>query len=147
MQAEDVVQETYRRALAARKWPFPATEEVIRPWLFTIARNHWRNELRRLRAVDQDEFDERESAPDSESPYAILARRRLQSELRDAVDSLSEPFREVIVLREIENLSYEEIARLLDCPVGTVMSRLSRARTALRRALGSYGNAQEGIRR
>jgi len=75
-----------------------------------------------------------------------VVRRLLQSEVRDAVDGLPEVYREVIVLREMENLSYDEIARLLGCPVGTVMSRLARARLSLRRALARYSNANEGIR-
>lgn len=142
--AEELVQETYRRALAAKKWPYPPTEECLRPWLFTIARNHWHNEVHRARAARFEELDEEISGESAETPDSLLLRRLLQSEIRDAVDALPESFREVIVLREIENLSYEEIARLLECPVGTVMSRLSRARARLRRTLAFHAGPREG---
>ena len=68
-------------------------------------------------------------------PETAVSRRFLQSEVRDAVDTLPEAYRELILLREIESLSYAEIAALLNCPLGTVMSRLARARTLLRQLL------------
>jgi RNA polymerase sigma-70 factor (ECF subfamily) len=71
----------------------------------------------------------------SESVETQLARKLLQSEVRDAIDMLPEQFREILLLRDIEGLSYAEIAGILDCPPGTVMSRLARARENLRRAL------------
>jgi RNA polymerase sigma-70 factor (ECF subfamily) len=129
--ADELVQEAYRKALAARRFPHPPTEENLRPWLFTIVRNHWHNERRRQKR----EADSGEEPVHEETPEVVLHRRYLQSEVRDAIDSLPESSREVIVLREMENLSYAEIAALLDCPVGTVMSRLARARTLLRNRL------------
>ncbi len=139
MTAEELVQETYSRALSARKWPYPATEECLRPWLFTIARNHWHNTARR--PAYMEELTEAYADQTTAQPDAVLLRRLLQSEVRDAVDSLPEAMREVIVLREMENLSYEEIAGVMGCPVGTVMSRLWRAREVLRRALAQYAAA------
>jgi RNA polymerase sigma-70 factor (ECF subfamily) len=72
---------------------------------------------------------------DTEPLDAQVARKLLQSEVRDAIDSLPEQFREVVLLRDIEGLSYAEIAVIAGCPLGTVMSRLARARQALRRSL------------
>jgi len=148
MAAEELVQETYSRALSARKWPYPPTEECLRPWLFTIARNHWHNSTRRPGSSEEltDAF------PDHavDQADAVLIRRLLQSEVRDAVDGLPEALREVIVLREMESLSYEEIAGVLGCPVGTVMSRLWRAREVLRKALAHYAASpahREDVRR
>lgn len=136
--AEELVQEAYRRALSSRKCPYPLTEETVRPWLFTILRNYWNNELRRLRVSDQRELSEDTTPVNLDTPDAILARRLLQSEIRYAVEALPETLREVIVLREIENMSYAEIAALLECPAGTVMSRLARARASLRQMLASH---------
>jgi RNA polymerase sigma-70 factor (ECF subfamily) len=74
-------------------------------------------------------------AVDAEALDAQVARKLLQCEVRDAIDMLPEQFREVVLLRDIEGLSYAEIARVVDCPLGTVMSRLARARESLRRLL------------
>ena len=142
--AEELVQEAYRRALAARKYPYPATEENLRPWLFTIVRNRWFNDLRRRRTEEASESAESEPVS-LDTPDTILTRRLLQSEIRDAVGALPDVLREVVVLREIESLSYAEIARLQDCPIGTVMSRLARARAALRAALAPHGTAARKV--
>jgi RNA polymerase sigma-70 factor, ECF subfamily len=133
--AEELVQEAYHRALSARKHPDPPTQENLRPWLFTILRNHWYNELRQRKHDALIEELRAAEAPVTETPENVFSRRFLQSEVRDAVDALPELYREIIVLREIEDLSYSEIARLLDCPAGTVMSRLARARALLRSTL------------
>ncbi|HYP13876.1 MAG TPA: RNA polymerase sigma factor [Bryobacteraceae bacterium] len=133
MSAEELVQETFRRALGARQKPVPPTEENTRAWLFTILRHHWLNELRRNK--NSRAFDLHEIPLYTEPLDAQLSRKLLQSEIRTAIDMLPEPYREVVVLRDIEGMSYDEIARLLACRPGTVMSRLSRARDLLRRAL------------
>lgn len=145
--AEELVQEAYRRALSARQQPVPPTEENVRPWLFTIVRNHWYNDLRRQRTVDAHENAPGAEPADADTPHTILSRRLLQSEVRDAVEALPETLREVIVLREIESMTYAEIARLLECPPGTVMSRLARARAALRIALGHHAAPARGVGR
>jgi RNA polymerase sigma-70 factor, ECF subfamily len=127
-----LVQETYRRALVAKQRPAPMTQEAMRPWLFTILRHLWQNELRwrnRTSRVLQQVTHNPERA-------GIRADRALlQWEVRQAIDSLPEQSREILVLRDIEGLSYAEIAVLLGCPAGTVMSRLSRARDSLRQSL------------
>lgn len=133
--AEELVQEAYRRALGAANRPSPLTEETTRAWLFTILRNQWHDELRsRHRWGPSMNVDD---LPLGTEPVddAHVTRRLLVSEVRDAIDVLPEPFREVVVLRDIEGLSYAEIARVVGCPVRTVMSRLARARDHLRRIL------------
>lgn len=134
--AEELVQETYKRALAARRKPALGDGAEVRRWLFTITRHLWQNELRQ-RHHHNRKLSEYESAARSalETPESLLARKLLNSEIHHALDCLPEDYREVIVLREIEGLSYAEIAAILQCPSGTVMSRLSRARGLLRRHL------------
>lgn len=146
--AEELVQETYGRALGARKKPHPPTVDNVRPWLFVILRNHWYNQLRgrRLDAAADDALGEQD-AVSPETPDTILSRRYLQSEVRDAIDSLPETLREVIVLREIEEFSYAEIAQLMGCPVGTVMSRLARGRGMLRHSLARTVSLHSGVER
>ena len=145
--AEDLVQEAYRRALASHNWPTPLTEDSSRAWLFTILRNLWHNELRqRIRWAGTAAPIDRTDA-DAESLDVHLTRKLLQSEVRHAIDMLQQDHREVILLRDIEGFSYAEIARVLDCPAGTVMSRLSRARQSLRSILATKPIAQMQVRR
>ena len=133
--AEELVQETYRRALAAGRKP--ATADEIRPWMFTILRNVWRNETRRVTRAREVLLEDLDGAMagSSGSSEAAITKNLLISEVRTALDSLPVLWREIIVMRDMEELSYSQIAEILGCPVGTVMSRLSRARGALRRAL------------
>jgi RNA polymerase sigma-70 factor (ECF subfamily) len=135
--AEELVQESYRRALAATRKPVPANEETTRAWLFTIVRNLWHNERRQRTqwAHGKTALDELPAC--SESPDIQVTRKLLQSEVRHAIDMLPEPFREVVLLRDIEGLSYADIARIVGCPAGTVMSRLARARESLRHLLSA----------
>jgi len=132
--AEELVQEACRKALAARDKPVPPTEENTRPWLFTIVRNVWHNEVRRRNRFYTGQIPEPQPLSFS-SPEAQALRVLLQSEIRDAIDSLPEPYREVVLLRDIEGISYAGIAGIVGCPTGTVMSRLARARASLRRTL------------
>ena len=136
-EAEELVQESYRRALAAARKPPAEEPEQVRRWMFVILRNVWKND-RRARGRENDlEAAGPLEASSSASPENRLLRRALQIEVRTALDSLSEAHREIIVLRDMEDLTYEEIAGVLDCPVGTVMSRLARARTRLREILSA----------
>ena len=133
--AEDLVQETYLRALSARNRA--SVDENLRGWLFTILRNVWRNEVRRRRP------EAIESAPalvealpaSGEGPEQSLARMESDGKLRAAIEDLPEPFREVVILRFVEGFSYRDVADVLGCPAGTVMSRLARARALLRKSL------------
>ncbi|HTF65169.1 MAG TPA: sigma-70 family RNA polymerase sigma factor [Edaphobacter sp.] len=135
-EAEDLVQETYVRAIPAMRRLREGSN--TKGWLFTILRNIWLNQLRKWRNGPQlieMEFGEEvadsliEPSKDSHDLYVS----RLEAEqVRAAIQELPLHFREIIVLREYEGLSYQEIASISTCPVGTVMSRLGRARARLR---------------
>jgi RNA polymerase sigma-70 factor (ECF subfamily) len=137
--AEDAVQECYLRALKHfDSYRGPA----MKPWLFAILRNVCRAEFARRAssptgAID-DIADSAEQTPlwreAEETPETEMLRRRDASTIQQLVTALAEPFRETFVLREIHNLSYREIADIVAAPVGTVMSRLARARSMLRSA-------------
>ena len=135
-EAEDLVQETCLRALRAMERLRP--DSNIKSWLFTILRNIWLNQLRQPRTVpeafDSDGAEDHAngSAHAPKDPYAIYLSKTEREQVRQAIQQLPVEFREIILLREYEELSYEEIATLLDCPPGTVMSRLARARSRLR---------------
>jgi RNA polymerase sigma-70 factor (ECF subfamily) len=135
--AEDAVQECYLRALRHfDTFRGPA----IKPWLFAILRNVCHGEFaRRSRAaLTIDGEAEEDAAPlwqeEQGSPETEMLRERNAETIRRLVAELPEPFREAIVLREINELSYREIADIVSAPVGTVMSRLARARSMLRKA-------------
>jgi RNA polymerase sigma-70 factor, ECF subfamily len=138
--AEDAVQECYLRALRHfDSYRGPA----MKPWLLTILRNVCNAEFARRRKQEMPtDFSEDESAPDQPlmwqesqaSPEAALMRQHDDDTIRRLVAALPQPFREAIVLREVNDLSYQEIAEVASVPVGTVMSRLSRARSMLRAA-------------
>jgi RNA polymerase sigma-70 factor (ECF subfamily) len=138
-EAEDAVQECFLRAFKHfDSYRGPA----IKPWLFAILRNVCRAEFaRRARAptADIDDLpDSTEQTPlwheAQETPETQMLQRRDATAIRRLVAALAEPFRETFVLREIQNLSYREIADIVEVPVGTVMSRLARARALLRAA-------------
>ncbi len=140
-EAEDLVQETCLRALQAMDRLRP--DSNVKSWLFTILRNIWLNELRQWRTATEivelaSDGDSANSAVDpAKDPYAAYASNIEREQVRDAIQQLPVEFREIILLREYEELSYEEIAALLDCPPGTVMSRLARARSKLRDLLSA----------
>jgi RNA polymerase sigma-70 factor, ECF subfamily len=132
--AEDVVQEAYLRAL---KFFGGYQGGDARAWLLKIVRNTSYSFLKRNRPAGlAEEFDERVHTAATEQPGAEAA--LLQSAdsrmLREALDELPVNFREVLVLRELEDLSYRQIAEVTGLPVGTVMSSLSRARERLRQS-------------
>jgi RNA polymerase sigma factor (sigma-70 family) len=137
--AEDAVQECYLRAL---KHFDSYRGPTMKPWLFAILRNVCRAEYARRAssptgAVD-DVAEDAERTPlwheAEETPETQMLRRRDASTIQQLVTALAEPFRETFVLREIHDLSYREIADIVAAPVGTVMSRLARARSMLRTA-------------
>src|SRR6266568_7256750 len=137
--AEDAVQECFLRALRHfDSYRGPA----MKPWLFAILRNVCHAEYAR-RATSaapsiEDLPDDAEQTPlwreEQETPEAQILRERDAATIRRLVNALAEPFKETFVLREINNLSYREIADTVGAPVGTVMSRLARARAMLRSA-------------
>ena len=138
-EAEDLVQETCVRAVQAIESLRP--DSNVKGWLFTILRNIWLNQLRRRRAapktveLDVDERTAEIAVETSKDPYALYVSKVERQQVREAIQQLSEEFREIIVLREYGELSYQEIAHVLGCPAGTVMSRLGRARSKLRSLL------------
>jgi len=136
--AEDVVQEAYLRALAGAERRRGGDE---RAWLLSIVRNACYSSHRRQRVRQATEFDEAVHGEDTvtASPEERAINRDTSRRVRQAVESLAPEFREVIVLREFEGLSYKEIADVMAVPVGTVMSRLSRARAQLHVALAEQG--------
>ncbi|MBI1893131.1 MAG: sigma-70 family RNA polymerase sigma factor [Candidatus Rokubacteria bacterium] len=142
-EAEDLVQETYLRAYRAFDQFAPGTN--CRAWLLTILRHHFLNRLKKSSRevlewdVGEPEWgDERNSSAWLETPEAEFFRRVGDVEVRQALEALPLPFREVVILADLEDFSYKEIAEILGCPVGTVMSRLYRGRNLLRKALLNF---------
>jgi RNA polymerase sigma-70 factor (ECF subfamily) len=133
-EAEDLVQETYAKALKG----FSSFElgTNFRAWMYRILRNTFltsRTGLRVKMTVPLDpEEDGIELAVECDTPEALLFERLNRETLQRAMDELPLHFREILLLCEVEEMSYQEIAETLAVPVGTVMSRLSRARRALR---------------
>jgi RNA polymerase sigma-70 factor, ECF subfamily len=137
--AEDAVQECYLRAFQHfDSYRGPA----MKPWLFAILRNVCRAEYARRATTSSNPIEEvPESAEQTplwheaqETPEGQIIRAKDSDTVRRLISALAEPFREIFVLREIQNLSYREIADVAAVPVGTVMSRLARARAMLRSA-------------
>jgi RNA polymerase sigma-70 factor (ECF subfamily) len=138
--AEDLVQDTYLKAFRAADRFKPGSN--LRAWLFTIlhntARNRFRDRARDTVAVNSDVVDRAADAPPpgaaprtSDTPETLLLRDTLTPELQEAVDGLPDAFREAVWLRDVEEFSYAEIAEMLEVPIGTVMSRISRGRRLL----------------
>ena len=141
--AEDVVQEAYLRA-----WKFFGSFRggESRPWLLTIVRRtcySWLQHNRAQEPVTAFDDEHHSVANEEANPEALLLHRVQAQELRQALEALPMECREVIVLRELEDCSYKEIAAITDVPLGTVMSRLARARQRLQHWLVSQ--AQGGL--
>jgi RNA polymerase sigma-70 factor, ECF subfamily len=135
-EAEDLVQEAYAKALKGFSSFQRGTN--FRAWIFRILRNTFLNSRTGL-AVSQtialEDEEASENAPAAvtrETPESILFERANQEAIQTAIENLAVPFREVVLLCDVEEMSYGEIAETLAIPVGTVMSRLARARRALR---------------
>jgi len=129
--AEDVIQDACVRAVRF----FPSLrDDDARGWLFAIVRNTWYSRLsRRAGAAEALPLDSRtdEPADSALDPEARLLQQFAVARVREALEQLPVDFREVLVLREIEGMSYKEIAAIVRVPIGTVMSRLARARDRL----------------
>ena len=154
----DIAQETFIRAY--RALPNFRGESAFYTWLYRIAVNTAKKAMADLQrdplitesalAGSRDEDDET-SAPgpeltSAETPDALLASKEIARTVNQAIEALSEDLRQAIVLREIEGLSYEEIAEVMNCPVGTVRSRIFRAREAIAQRLRPLLGTQEGRR-
>jgi len=141
--AADLVQETYLHALAAkdRLWQ----NRAVKNWLFAILRNLWFNQWRKVKkrgeqSLKQDSANANSihramESQNAENPGTLYERKLVHA----AIEQLPPEFREVILLREFEEFSYHEIAGILDCPPGTVMSRLARARAKIGILLSKAG--------
>ena len=134
--AEDIAQDTFLRAYS--KASSLRRGGSVRSWLFRIAINRSQDELRRIkrkREVSWETFDVPPAGPDQVSGEALAASRELGRHLAGAMSELRAEYRIPLVLREVEGLSYTEIAKLLEWPLGTVQARIHRGRLALRARL------------
>jgi RNA polymerase sigma-70 factor, ECF subfamily len=135
--AEDLVQETYLKALRSFASFQPGTN--FRAWMFQILRNTFlssRSKLDRLMTVAMDSEEEgAELAVNTETPEVILMNRSNSQLVQRAIGDLPVHYRETLLLCEVEEMSYQEIAEVLSIPIGTVMSRLARARRGVRQSL------------
>lgn len=129
--AEDIVQEAFLRL--SRDEPNLPDEIAVRRWLYVVARNLCISQFRRDSRMSRTPLDDESdfAASDRSAPDAILDGERTQL-VQMAVQSLPPPLREVVILREFENLNYLDIASVVGCPVGTVRSRLAKARDFLK---------------
>lgn len=153
----DIAQETFIRAW--RALPQFRGESAFYTWLYRIAVNTAKKALVDKKRdpvmlesalVSTDEGEEPSRAEnelsDGETPEAVLASKEIAATVNAAIDALSEELRQAIVLREIEGLSYEEIADVMNCPIGTVRSRIFRAREAIATRLRPLLGTKEGER-
>jgi RNA polymerase sigma factor (sigma-70 family) len=135
--AEDLVQETYLKALRGFASFQPGTN--FRAWMFQILRNTFWSSCSKLDRRMTVAMDSEEEGPalavDNETPETVLMKRSDSSLVQNAIDNLPVHHREILLLCEVEEMSYREIAEILSIPTGTVMSRLSRARSAIRESL------------
>ena len=142
----DIAQETFIRAY--RALPQFRGDSAFYTWLYRIAVNTAKKALMELKRdplitetarASRDEDDEtsrvENELSDGETPDAVLASKQIAAAVNLAIEGLSEELRQAITLREIEGLSYEEIAEMMDCPIGTVRSRIFRAREAIAQRL------------
>jgi RNA polymerase sigma-70 factor (ECF subfamily) len=153
----DIAQETFIRAY--RALPQFRGESAFYTWLYRIAVNTAKKTLMELKRDplvteaarasrdDEDDAPRLENEPsDAATPDAVLASKQIAAAVNFAVEALSEELRQAITLREIEGLSYEEIAALMNCPIGTVRSRIFRAREAIAARLRPLLDTREGDR-
>jgi RNA polymerase sigma-70 factor (ECF subfamily) len=151
--AQDLVQDTYLKAIRARASFTKGSN--LRAWLYTILHNTWRNRQRdraRTRVDFDSEAVEQAAGGDGfgtaspvESAETLLLRQTLDADLQAALDAMPEAFREVVWLRDVDELSYQEIAQVIDAPIGTVMSRLSRGRKQLHDRLSAQRERKNRI--
>ena len=142
--ARDLVQETYLKAFRSID-SFRAGTNA-KAWLFRILKNNFINDYRKKRRepmrVDYQAVENVQSAPgsirDSEELRIDTLRNLMGDEISNALDALDEDFRTVIVLCDLDGFKYEEIAEIMDIPIGTVRSRLHRARNLLKERLAEY---------
>ena len=153
----DIAQETFIRAY--RAMPKFRGESAFYTWLYRIAVNTAKKALMELKRdplitesarASRDDDDEtsrvENELSDGETPDAVLASKQIAAAVNFAIEALSDDLRQAITLREIEGLSYEEIAELMNCPIGTVRSRIFRAREAIALRLRPLLDTRSGER-
>lgn len=128
--AEEVMQETFL-ALMEKQSGFDPAKGTLGSYLFGITRNILYKYMKRESATESSDLDEHDIASVGPDPWAALSQRELVETVRSAVVSLPVPYREAVALCDLEELSYEQASAILDCPIGTVRSRLSRGRLLL----------------
>ena len=137
-EADDLVQETYMRA--ALHYEKLRPDSNVKAWMFTIMRNRWFKQLRHENSGPEfvaldDTAAEGWMADSDHEPGHLCERIWERDEIRTALKQLPVAQREIIVLRDIEGFSYRELAEMMSCPIGTIMSRLARARARFRTLL------------
>jgi len=153
----DIAQETFIRAY--RAIPQFRGDSAFYTWLYRIAVNTAKKALvdlkrdpivtesaRALRDEDDETSRGETELSDGETPEALLASKEIASAVNASIEALSEDLRQAITLREIDGLSYEEIAEVMNCPIGTVRSRIFRAREAIAQRLRPLLDTREGER-
>lgn len=138
-EVEDVAQEAFIKAY--RALPQFRGESAFYTWLYRIAINtarNWQSASNRrpagssiVETEDNETFDQIDNLTDISTPESLMASRQVVDTVNAAIDALPEDLRTAIVLREIEGMSYEDIAKTMNCPIGTVRSRIFRAREAI----------------
>jgi RNA polymerase sigma-70 factor (ECF subfamily) len=155
---EDIAQETFIRAY--RALPNFRGESAFYTWLYRIAVNTAKKSLMQLKRDplvtesalashgDEDEDSSRveNELTDGETPESVLASRQIARAVNESIEALSEDLRQAITLREIEGMSYEDIAEVMSCPIGTVRSRIFRAREAIAQRLRPLLDTRDGKR-
>jgi RNA polymerase sigma-70 factor (ECF subfamily) len=153
----DIAQETFIRAYRAMPqfrgesqfytWLYRIAVNTAKKALVTLKRDPIVTESARASREDEDETSRVENElTDGETPEAVLASKEIAAAVNVAIEALSEDLRQAITLREIEGLSYEEIADLMNCPIGTVRSRIFRAREAIAQRLRPLLDTRQGER-
>jgi len=152
-EAEDLVQETYLRAY--RFWDRFEPGTNCRAWLMTIAHNQFRNRYREKKKTARDivldegllDVESQSTASgESDDPERLVLSQVLDEEVEAAMKALPNDYLEAVLLVDVQELTYEEAATAMDCPVGTVRSRLSRGRRLLHKALLDYARERGLVR-
>lgn len=150
--AGDLAQETFIRLY--KSLPTFRGESAFLTWLYRICANACRDELRKKKRQQEISWDEISCGLEATAKYnndplpeEILEQLELKDSIQFCLGSLSEEHRLIIILREIQELSYDEIARVLDCTMGTVKSRLSRARLALKEKVMAHPELSASVKR
>lgn len=147
----DVVQETFIKAY--RSLATFRGESAFYTWIYRIAintaKNHLSQNFKRYSTTvesDGEVLDLAETIPDYHTPEAELINREIVQTINKAIEALPEELRQAIILREVDGLSYDDIAQVMNCPIGTVRSRISRARDAIAKQLRPLLNTPKGQR-